>query len=86
MAELRAFVEKGMDDPRMGLRHIGLYAVLFALSEGEGPERYRRNEVMSRAKIRRKGAYYKLLQELHEMGYIEYLPEYAPGRTRIRVV
>jgi DNA-binding IclR family transcriptional regulator len=56
------------------------------MSEGDGAKRYRRNEMMSRAKIRWKATYYKLLQELHEMGYIEYLPERGPGRTRIRVI
>jgi len=86
MAELKAFLEKGKDDPRIGLRHIGLYAVLLGMSEGGRFARYPRREVMSRAKIRWKATYYKLLQELHEMGYIEYLPECGPGRTRIRLV
>jgi len=72
MEELRRFLERAKEDPRVGPVHISLFVVLLGMSEGKGIFRVRREEVMERAKIYGRTTYYKCMRELGRFGYIEY--------------
>ena len=66
-------------DPRITPVHISIYmAILLAylLHASENPIQVDRDLLMQHAKISARSTYYKSLQELHEFGYIKYIPSY----------
>lgn len=69
------------DDARIGATHISLYMVLLYLHEhsSKNPLTIKRDEIMSRAKIHSRHTYNVGMNQLHEYGYIKYLPSSNPA-------
>ena len=80
--ELTSFYETIQDDPRIGATHISLYMALFQLynlNEFRNPINICRKKVMEVAKISGVATFHKCIKDLHELGYIQYLPSYNPA-------
>lgn len=90
MQALKGFLDRAMEDHRMGPLHVALYVVLLDICERQerpGIFAICRQEVMARSKILGRTTYYKYIGELAEWGYIVYLPENCPGKkSAVRVV
>jgi len=66
-------------DPRIGLSHICLYVTLlqyFQLQDEIDPVLIKSNEVMRTSKIAGLATYHRCIRELHDFGYIRYIPSY----------
>jgi len=71
-------------DPRIGIKHIGLYTALILLWENQGckePLSAYSKQVMLAAKISSSTTFVKLLHELDDYNYIRYEPSYYKGKT-----
>ncbi|SFB49941.1 hypothetical protein [Algoriphagus aquimarinus] len=70
----------GIDkDPRISLSHIGVFSVLLHAREEYGgiePFPIKRKKLMKAAKISSTATYFKIIRQLHEYGYICYLPTF----------
>lgn len=78
---LSKFFNTATKDNRIGATHISLYMALFQfwhLNHFENPISFTRQEVMPLAKINGRATYHKCINELHEYGYIKYVPSYNP--------
>jgi hypothetical protein len=78
---LTGFFEMVAQDNRLSMGHIALYATLFQfwnLNRFQNPVSIARSEIMLISKIGSKSTYTKLLKELDEFGYIQYLPSHNP--------
>lgn len=78
---LTAFFEMVAQDNRLSMGHIALYATLFQfwnLNRFQNPMSIARSEMMLISKIGSKSAYTRILKELDEFGYIQYLPSNNP--------
>ncbi len=72
------------DDPHIGPSHISLYLGILMLrrnQEMDLPIILCRSELMRIAKITSPGTYYRCLQELQRLGYIQYWPSFN-GKKR----
>jgi hypothetical protein len=72
-----------ISDQRITVWHISLYvALIHKLKENnfKNPVSITRTEVMKLAHIGGIATYHKYIKELHDYGYIEYLPSYDPSR------
>ncbi len=70
-----------VDDPRIGPTHISLFiAILHFANEQEfkSPISVFSKELMKHAKISGIATYTKCIQELKELGFINYVPSYNP--------
>ena len=70
-------------DPRISISHIGLFVTFLSLWERQkvvGPVEVFSRDVMIIAKISSTATYQKLIQQLHQYGYIRYEPSYYKGR------
>ena len=77
---LRSFLEKAMNDQRIGPSHISLYLGIFQRWVGQNfPAKMAiiKNDLMRLSKVNGKATYYKIIRELHEFGYIEYFPGFG---------
>jgi len=74
-------------DPRICLAHIGVFSVLLHVREeygGKEPFPIKREELMKSAKISSTATYFKIIRQLHEYGYIYYLPTFnRMGQSRV---
>lgn len=73
------FMKKAGGDPRLTPVHVSLYlSMLFLHDGGDGKEplMVTKETIMQLAKISARSTYQKSLQELHEYGYIRYVPSY----------
>lgn len=72
------FYEAIATDQRISATHISLYmALLFQhIAEQENPIQVERLSVMQRAKISARSTYNKSMHDLHQYGYIKYIPSY----------
>ncbi len=80
--ELTNFYEAIQDDPRISTTHISLYMALFQfynLNGFKNPITICRKRVMKVAKISGLATFHKCIKNLHEFGYIQYLPSYNPA-------
>ena len=71
-------------DPRIGIKHIGLYTALVLLWENQGcqgPIAAYSRQVMLAAKISSSTTFVKLLHELDDYNYIRYEPSYYKGKA-----
>ncbi len=71
-----------MDD-RLHATHVSLYISLFTLwnlNRFDNPISINREEVMKISKIGSKHTYHKCLKQLHEYGYLKYVPSHNPLR------
>jgi hypothetical protein len=76
---LRQFFNAIGDDPRIGLSHISLYCVLYhraAIQKDGMIAEVIKSEIMKDAKISGLATFHKCIRDLHEYGYIRYLPSY----------
>lgn len=67
-------------DPRIGISHIGLYAVLFTIKRSDGSIELFARQVIPLAKIAARSTYYRLMRELEDYGYLMYEPSSDPRR------
>lgn len=68
-------------DYRIGTAHISIYLTLFRLwyqNEGKDPISFSRPDVMKAAKVYGRSTYHKCIKDLHDYGYIRYLPSHHP--------
>ncbi len=68
-------------DKRLRPSHISLYAVLFNFWNKNNflnPIKVSRKEIMPLTRIKSKATYHKCMRELHDFGYIKYIPNYSP--------
>jgi hypothetical protein len=74
--ELSAFYANIRDDHRIGPTHISLYMAIFQLYNRNGfqnPVRTNRALLMGMAKIAGLATFHKCIQDLHELGYVQYV-------------
>ena len=71
------FLKAIQKDPRIGIAHIGLYAVLLTFRKS-GVIEICAKEVIPIAKIGTRSTYYRLIRELDAYGYVRYEPSYDP--------
>ncbi|KAA9038688.1 hypothetical protein FW778_14165 [Ginsengibacter hankyongi] len=79
---LTGFYEAIKDDNRIGPTHISLYMALFQLYNLNrccNPINITRAVVMETAKISGLATYHKCIKDLHEFGYIQYMPSFNPA-------
>jgi hypothetical protein len=77
--QFTGFYEAIAMDPRMTYIHVSMYMAIihaYVLSEGTNPVHVNRDSLMQWAKISGRVTYYKCLNELHEYGYIRYIPSF----------
>jgi hypothetical protein len=80
--ELTAFYDAIKDDSRISTTHISLYMALFQLynlNQFCNPVNITRVSLMDTAKISGLATYHKCIKDLHEFGYIQYVPSYNPA-------
>lgn len=76
---LSNFLEAVRDDPRIGPAHISLYLSLIGFwseKNFESPLSVFSYEIMPLCKIAGSATYHRSIKELHEYGYIKYVPSY----------
>ncbi len=74
---LSQFLQTIQDDPRITSKHISLYLVLIQQSGKDdinNPIILKRVSLMQSAKISARPTYLKCLKDLHQSGYIQYVP------------
>ena len=79
---LQDFFAAIRDDPRIGTTHISLYTALFQMwskQEFRCPMRVFSKELMPFCKIYGAATYHRSMHELHEYGYINYVPSFDHG-------
>lgn len=73
------FYEAIYDDNRITSVHISIYMALllaYLLHASENPIQIDKEVLMRHAKMNARATYYKSLQDLHEFGYINYIPSH----------
>ncbi len=84
LQQLESFSNSVTQDMRIHATHISLYlALYFCYKENfyKSPFPITRCEVMKAAKISARSTYIKCLKQLHEYGYIRYLPSQHPLKS-----
>lgn len=79
LTNLWGFLEAAADDPKLTPTHISLYLGIVYCWKRQGscnPASVFRNDLMRLAKIAGRSTYQKCMQELHEYGYIRYIPSF----------
>ena len=78
---LSAFFNKIVQDTDLNPTHVSLYMALFQswnINRFQNPISITRNEVMRISKIFSKATYHKCVNDLHQKGYINYVPSHNP--------
>lgn len=78
---LTGFFDRISSDERLNPTHISIYMALFQfwnVNRFQNPISISRSEMMRISKIGAKATYHKVIKQLHEYGYIKYLPSYNP--------
>ena len=79
--QLSGFFQKVAVDNRLNPTHVSLYMAIFQFWNAErfqNPVSISRQELMRISKISAKATYHKCIKDLHNFGYIQYLPSYNP--------
>ena len=79
MELLLTFLAVGESDPKLTTAHISLYVHLWKFRKEYGDAVQLvlfSHEVMRRCKISSYSTYHKTIRELHEFGYIRYVPSF----------
>ena len=79
--QLSGFFQKVAVDNRLNPTHVSLYMAVFQFWNAErfqNPVTISRQELMRISKISAKATYHKCIKDLHNFGYIQYLPSYNP--------
>lgn len=77
---IEAFFETICDDPRITTAHVSVYlAMLSELARADGCDLLLVNRVriMQLAKINARSTYDKVVNDLHDFGYIKYFPAFG---------
>lgn len=80
--ELTSFYDAIKNDNRISTTHISLYMALFQLynlNQFYNPVNITRASLMDTAKISGLATYHKCIKDLHEFGYIQYIPSFNPA-------
>lgn len=75
------FLNAVTGDPRLGPLHISLYAAIlhfYNVQEERVPVSVFGKDLMLYAKISSNNTYHRIIRELHQYGYIHYVPSYNP--------
>lgn len=70
-------------DPRITMRHIGLYAALLCVWRKEGakdPLCLFSHDIMSAAKMITQSTYHQYIRQLDEYGYLKYVPSFKKNQ------
>lgn len=79
MDPLHFFLSETEADPRITTAHISLYVSLWKKWKNSGAEQplyVFRQDVMNLCKISSYNTYHKVIRQLHQYGYIRYIPSY----------
>ena len=79
--QLSGFFQKVAVDNRLNPTHVSLYMAVFQFWNAErfrNPVTISRQELMRISKISAKATYHKCIKDLHNFGYIQYIPSYNP--------
>lgn len=79
----KEFMKAIQNDGRIGATHIAIYvALLMCWRESDYPQPLivYSYEVMKIAKIRAPSTYYSVLADLHDFGYLRYVPSFNKNR------
>lgn len=79
MEPLHSFLSAVEDDPRITTAHISVYVSLWKKwkdSGAAGPLSFFRTELAGLCKISSYNTFHKAIRQLHEYGYIKYVPSY----------
>jgi len=79
--QLSGFFQKVAVDERLNPTHVSLYMAVFQFWNSErfqNPVTISRQELMRISKISAKATYHKCIKDLHNFGYIQYIPSYNP--------
>jgi hypothetical protein len=79
-----------MEDQRLAPCHISLYLGIFRrwyAMEFKNPIGIIREDLMRVSKLNAKATYHKALKDLHDFGYIEYIPTVSRyGQSQVRLI
>jgi len=73
------FLEAAADDVKLTPTHIRIYSAILYYWKRQGsvnPVSIFRNDIMRFSKIAGRSTYQKCMQELHDYGYIRYIPSF----------
>ncbi|MEA4849900.1 MAG: hypothetical protein VB126_00400 [Paludibacter sp.] len=79
--QLSGFFQRVAADDRLNPTHVSLYMAIFQFWNAErfqNPVSISRQELMRISKICAKATYHKCIKDLHNFGYIQYLPSFNP--------
>ena len=79
--QLKRFLDEASKNPRIGASHVSIYMSLFhcwLYNDCKEPFWVNRRGIMANAKISGVATYHKCIRDLHEYGYIQYIPSYHP--------
>jgi hypothetical protein len=79
--QLSGFFQRVAADNRLNPTHVSLYMAIFQFWNAErfqNPVSISRQELMRISKISAKATYHKCIKDLHNFGYIQYLPSFNP--------
>lgn len=79
--QLAGFFDRVVHDDNLNPTHISMYVALFQFWNAcrfRNPISISRNELMKVSKISSKATYHKCMKELHNLGYLKYMPSYNP--------
>jgi hypothetical protein len=81
------FLSSATHDARIGSGHISLFVSLYQCwlqNHGTNPVYFSKSAVMKVSKICGSATYHRNIKDLHQYGYLEYVPSYHPfGRTKV---
>lgn len=78
---LEAVTMQMADDSRLNTSHVSMYLALFLIwnhNRFQNPLSINRSEVMKISKIGARATYHKCITELHQWGYLKYIPSHNP--------
>ncbi|MFV0472179.1 MAG: hypothetical protein ACK5L7_09155 [Paludibacteraceae bacterium] len=79
--QLTGFFQRVASDNRLNPTHVSLYMAIFQFWNAErfqNPVSISRQELMRISKISAKATYHKCIKDLHNFGYIKYIPSFNP--------
>jgi hypothetical protein len=84
MKTLSGFLRRAEKDHRIGPLHVSLYVVLWDICNAKTTQQViaiSRNDIMSKAKIKSPGTYYKVIKDLSDWGYVTYISQRYGGKV-----
>ncbi len=79
--QLSGFFQRVEADNRLNPTHVSLYMAIFQYWNSgrfQNPVSISRQELMRISKISAKATYHKCIKDLHNFGYVQYLPSFNP--------